>query len=102
MKIPLKLDANLVRQRPYRLNPKYKEKFKAKLDRMIEVGIIEPVTKSKWIRPMVVQDNKMGGIRICVYLSKLNNACLHDPFPTPFIDEVLENVGGKEAYSFTD
>jgi hypothetical protein len=23
-------------------------------------------------------------------------------FPTPFTDEVLENVGGKEAYSFTD
>jgi hypothetical protein len=31
---------------------------------------------------------------------KLNDACLHDPFPTPFTDEVLENVGGKEAYSF--
>jgi hypothetical protein len=25
-----------------------------------------------------------------------------NPFPTPFIDEVLENVGGQEAYSFTD
>jgi hypothetical protein len=28
-------------------------------------------------------------------MRKLNDACLHDPFPTPFIDEVLENVGGK-------
>jgi hypothetical protein len=27
---------------------------------------------------------------------------LHDPFPTPFIDEVLDNVGGQEVYSFTD
>jgi hypothetical protein len=27
---------------------------------------------------------------------------MHDPFPTPFTDEVLENVGGQEAYSFTD
>jgi hypothetical protein len=35
-------------------------------------------------------------------LRKLNDACLHDPFPTPFTDEVLENVGGHEAYSFTD
>ena len=26
----------------------------------------------------------------------------HDPFPTPFTDEVLDNVGGQEAYSFTD
>jgi hypothetical protein len=35
-------------------------------------------------------------------LRKLNYAFLHDPFPTPFTDEVLENVGGYEAYSFTD
>jgi hypothetical protein len=28
--------------------------------------------------------------------------CLHDPFPTSFIDEVLDNVGGQEVYSFTD
>jgi hypothetical protein len=26
---------------------------------------------------------------------------VYDPFPTPFTDEVLENVGGQEAYSFT-
>jgi hypothetical protein len=25
-----------------------------------------------------------------------------NPFPTPFNDEVLENVGGQESYSFTD
>ena len=35
-------------------------------------------------------------------LYKLNDACIHDPFPTPFSDEILENVGGHEAYSFTD
>ena len=27
---------------------------------------------------------------------------MHDPFLTPFIDEVLEGVGGQEMYSFTD
>jgi hypothetical protein len=31
----------------------------------------------------------------------LNDDCFHDPFPTPFRDEVLENVGGQEDYSFT-
>jgi hypothetical protein len=43
---------------------------------------------------MVVQDKKTREIRICVDLRKTNDACLHDPFPTPFIDEVLYNVGG--------
>src|SRR5277367_3903472 len=35
-------------------------------------------------------------------LCKLNDASVHDPFPTPFTDEVLNNVGGQEVYSFTD
>jgi hypothetical protein len=30
----------------------------------------------------------------------LNATYVHDPFLTPFIDEVLENVGVREAYSF--
>ena len=51
---------------------------------------------------MVVQDKKTHEIKIYVYLRKLNDACLHDPFPTPFIDEVLDNVGGHEVYSFID
>jgi hypothetical protein len=84
------------------MNPIYKQKVKAEIDRMLEAGIIEPVEESEWISPMVVHKNKQGGIRICVDLRKLNDACLHDPFPTPFMDEVLENIGGHKAYSFTD
>jgi hypothetical protein len=51
---------------------------------------------------MVVQDKNTGEIRICVDIRKLNYACLHDPFPTPFTDEVLDNVGGQEVISFID
>jgi hypothetical protein len=39
---------------------------------------------------------------MCVDLKKLNDASVHDPFPTPFTNEVLDNVGGQEVYSFTD
>jgi hypothetical protein len=102
MKILLRPDAKPIRQRPYRLNLVYKEKVKEEIDKMLEAGIIEPVEESEWISPMVVQEKKQGGIRICVYLSKFNDACLHDPFPTPFTNELLENVEGQEAYSFTD
>ena len=70
---------------------------------MLEARIIEPVKESEWISPMVIQEKKtVGEIRICVDLRKLNDACLHDHFPNPFTDEVLENVGGQEIYSFTD
>jgi hypothetical protein len=51
---------------------------------------------------MVIQDKKKGGIRICVDLRKLNDAYMHNPFPTPFTEEVFDNVGGQEAYLFTD
>jgi hypothetical protein len=97
MRIPLKPNARLLKQRPYRLKPKYKEKVRIELDRMLEAGIIEPVEESEWISPMVVQDKKTREIRICVDLRKLNDACLHDPFPTPFTNEVLDNVGGQEV-----
>ena len=64
--------------------------------------MIEPVEEWEWISPMVVQDKKTGEVRICVDLRKVNDTCLHDPFPTSFINEVLEGVGGQEVYSFTD
>jgi hypothetical protein len=85
------------------LNPIYKLKVKAEIDRMLEARIIEPVEESEWISPIVVHKNKnQGGISICVDLLNLNDAFLHGPFPTPFTDEVLENVGSHESYSFTD
>jgi hypothetical protein len=43
---------------------------------------------------MVVQPKKKWEIQICTDLWSLNVAYVHDPFPNPFIDEVLENVGG--------
>jgi hypothetical protein len=75
---------------------------KENIETMLEVGITETVEESEWIIPMVVQEKKKWGIRICVYLRKLDDAFLHDPFPTHFTNEFVENVGGKEAYSFTD
>ena len=89
MKIPLKPNAKPMRQRPYQLNPRYKDRVKVEIDQMLDVGIIEPVKESECISPMVVQDKKTGKVHICVDLRKLNDACMHDPFPTTFTDEVL-------------
>jgi hypothetical protein len=102
IKIPLKLESIPIRQRPYRLNPIYKGKVKEEINKMLEVGVIEHVEEIEWISPMVVHEKKKGGIKISVDLRKLNDSFIHDPFPTPFTNEFLENVGGQEAYSFTD
>ena len=102
MKIPLKPYATPVRQRLYHLNMRYKERLKVELDRMLDDGIIEPVQELEWISPVVVQNKKTGEVRIYVNLRKLNDVCMHDPFPTPFTNEVLKGVGGQEIYSFMD
>jgi len=72
-------------------------------DKTLEVGIIEPMEESNWVSPMVFQEKRQKGqIRSCIDIRKLNDACVHDPFPTSFTDDVLDNVGEKEAYSFTN
>lgn len=103
MKITLNPNVKPVKQHPQWLNPKYKEKLHEELDKMLGVEIIETVEESDRDSPMVVHEKKTKGkIQMCVDLIKLNDACVHDPFSTPFADDVLENVGGQEAYLFTD
>ena len=103
MRITLKLDACPIKKKPSRLNPKYKQKVRDEIDKMLAAGIIESVEQSDWVSSMVVQEKKIKGeIHICVDLRKLNDACVHDPFLMPFLDEILDSVGGQEAYSFTN
>ena len=54
IKITLKPDVKPVKQRPYLINPKYKDKMRKELDKMLETGIIEPVQEFDWVSPMVV------------------------------------------------
>ena len=58
MKITLKPDAKLIKQRPYHLYPKYKERVCLELDKMLVAGIIEPAEESDWVSPIVVQEKK--------------------------------------------
>ena len=53
MKIPLKPDMKPMKQQPYRLNIRYKYNFKAKLERIMDAWIIEPIKESEWIIRMV-------------------------------------------------
>jgi len=99
MKIVLRPEAWPVKHRPYRLNPTVKEKVKKDIDKMLEARIIFPVNEFEWISSIVIQNKKDATeIRVCVDYRSLNNACVHKPFPTPFSNEVLDNVAGNEAY----
>ena len=52
---------------------------------------------------MVVQPKKHDPkkLRVCVKYRWLNKATKTYPFPTPFADEILNQVAGHECYSFT-
>ena len=51
---------------------------------------------------MVVHNKKTSEFCLYVDMRKLNDDFLDDLFPTHFTDEVLESVGGKQVYSFTN
>ena len=96
-----------VRQRQYRLNPKYSMMVKEELDKLLEAGFIYPVNNSEWVSPIVIVPKKTGAdgkvkIRVCQDFRKLNASTKKDHFPLPFIDLVLDHVAGQECFSFLD
>jgi hypothetical protein len=61
MKIDLKPGCKPVRHKPYRLNPRVKEKVKKDIDKMLEAGLIFPVEEAEWVSPIVIQIKKDRG-----------------------------------------
>ena len=56
----------------------------------------------EWVSNTILVDKKKGEIRICTYFRDLNHACPKDNFPTPFIDQILDECAGSEIFSFMD
>lgn len=57
---------------------------------MLAAGFILPVDEAEWVRPIVIQSkNNSEDVRVFVDFISFHSACIHDPFPTPFSDEVL-------------
>jgi hypothetical protein len=67
-----------IRQRQYRLNPRYSLMVKEEIDRLLEAGFIYPVNNSEWVSPIVVVPKKVGA------------------------DIILDHVAGHQRYSFLD
>ena len=54
MKITLKLDTKPIKQIPYHLNPRYKKRVHAELDKMLVTRIIGLGEEPDWVRPTMV------------------------------------------------
>jgi len=97
-----------------------KEVVKNEFIKLLDNGIIYPISNSKWVSPtqivpkksrVTVITNKKNeliptrtiiGWRMCIDYRKLNSITRKDHFPLPFIAQILERVVGHEFYCFLD
>ena len=56
----------------------------------------------KWVSNFVPVNKKQGTIRVCINFKYLNKACPKDNFPTPHIDQIIENCARSVIFSFMD
>ena len=103
-----------------RLNPIMKEVVKKEILKLLDAGVIYPISDSKWVSPIhfvpkkggmtVIQneDNELipirtvTGWRVCIDYRRLNKATRKDHFPLPFIDQMLDRLAGHEFYCLLD
>ena len=78
-------------------------KVKAELDRLKQLDVIVPVEDpTPWCAPMVVVPKSSGQVRICVDLTKLNNAVLRERHLLPSVDHILGQMAGAKVFSKID
>ncbi|KAL6335141.1 hypothetical protein AAG906_027201 [Vitis piasezkii] len=113
-------DAKPVRQPQRRLNPHMQEVVRSEVLKLLQAGIIYPISDSLWVSPTQVVPKKSGitviqnekgeevstrptsGWRVCIDYRRLNSMTRKDHFPLPFMDQVLERVSGHPFYCFLD
>ncbi|CAJ2653731.1 unnamed protein product [Trifolium pratense] len=119
-KIKLEAEFKPVVQPQRRLNPTMKEVVKKEVLKLLEAGMIYPISDSAWVSPVHVVPKKGGmtvvkndknefipsrtvtGWRMCIDYRRLNTATRKDHFPLPFMDQMLERLAGQEFYCFLD
>ncbi|GKC88053.1 reverse transcriptase domain-containing protein, partial [Tanacetum coccineum] len=76
------------------VNPKIHEVIKKEVIKLLDVGLIYPISDSPWVSPVHCVPMK-GSIT-------LNDATRKDHFPLLFMDQMLERLAGNEYYCFLD
>ncbi len=64
--------------------------------------IIENIDSSEWVSPIVVNQKKTGGIRMCVDLREPNKAVVVDSYPLRLIEDILAELRGAVLFSTLD
>ncbi|CAN6707533.1 unnamed protein product [Malus baccata var. baccata] len=108
------------REAQRRLNPPMMEVVKKEIIKLLDCGVIYPISDSRWVSPVQCVPNKsrvtvvanaenelvpqciQTGWRVCIDYRKLNATTRKDHFPLSFIDQMLERLAGYAFYCFLD
>ena len=111
-------DAKPVVDHQRRLNPKMKEVVRKEILKLLEAGIIYPVTDGEWVSLVHCVPKKRGitvvpndkdelipqriviSYRMVIDFRKLNKATRKDHYPLPFIDQMLERLYKHTHFCF--
>ncbi|GKB16630.1 reverse transcriptase domain-containing protein, partial [Tanacetum coccineum] len=117
-KILMEEDYEPTVQHQRRVNPKIYDVNKKEVEKLLDAGLIYPISDSPWVSPVHCVPKKGGmtvvtndenelvptrfvtGWRVCIDYRKLNEATRKDHFPLPFMDQMLERLVGNEYYCF--
>jgi len=118
--IYLEKNAKPSREMQQRLNHNMKKVVRNKVIKLLDNGIIYPISDSKWVSHTQVVPKKSGvtmitneknelipartitGWRMCIDYRKLNSITRKNHFPLSFMNQILERVTGYEFYYFLD
>lgn len=72
------------------------------MDKLLNACFIALLEEPSWLLPIVVVPKKNNKLWIWINFLWFNVITKKDPYPLPFIEEVLDEVASHEVYLFFD
>lgn len=80
-----------------------REKAKEELDKMLELGVIEPIEKpTTWCSGLTIAPKAGNKIRMCVDLTNLNKGVRREVYPLPKVSDMLSKLSEGVMFSKLD
>jgi hypothetical protein len=95
-------DAKPVQQCLHPVHPRKAAAIKLEVEKLLKAIFIYPVALTDWVSNLVPIDKKQGTIHMCIDYRDINKACPKDNFPTPFVDQIVDDCTGSEIFSLMD
>ena len=89
-------------QKLRQVHPRKVAAIKDELEKLLNARFIYPIPLTKWVSNSVPVAKKQGTIRVSIDFQDLNKACPKDNFPTPHIDQIIDNYTRSVIFSCID